>query len=87
MAQKNTKTDQDNTTDTPELAPDPTADLRAEVESLKARLARIEQAAHTDHMPDAAALDHITTHVMGHVHEHLHKAMGHSGLPVRGDQG
>lgn len=60
--------------------------LAARVQSLEERLARVEQMAHTDHSITPEAVDHLTQHVMGHVHEHLRKTTGQSGLPVRGDQ-
>lgn len=65
---------------------DHVAALKAQVFALEDRLARVEQMAHTDHSITPEAVDHLTQHVMSHVHEHLRKTTGHSGLPVRGDQ-
>ena len=69
-----------------ENATDNANPLAERIAALEERLARVEQMAHTDHSITPEAVDHLTQHVMSHVHEHLRKTTGHSGLPVRGDQ-
>jgi hypothetical protein len=64
--------------------------LVSQVQELAERLARVEQMAHTDHTLGSHVVDqiaaHAASHAIHHVDAHLHKVLGHSGLPMRGDQ-
>lgn len=60
------------------------AALEEQLRDLTARLAAVESMAHSEHTLSSEGVNQIASHVMGQVKEHLHKSLGHSGMPSVG---
>jgi hypothetical protein len=56
-------------------------ELEQHFAQLEARIAALEQHAHSTHTLDASALDAITTHVIGCINEHLRAVFGRREPP------
>lgn len=87
--QREPLTEQDEMSDMSQVQTPP-HDLLARLHALEERVAELEKCAHSDHQLGKEVVDQITTaaasHAVTHMNEHLRRVIGHSGLPVRGDQ-
>jgi hypothetical protein len=93
MTKTKNETAEETQDSTPEAVAEPEwsaghAEIKAQLTALEARLARVEQAAHTEHTATLGkdALEQITAHAVRHVDEHWRRVSGHSGLPSYGGQ-